>query len=69
MAKKKTPNKKTENYNSAQKAVLLFKDERFRFVMSLFTFLFSIFIFIAFISFLFTWKNDQSRYYYGDRRH
>jgi DNA segregation ATPase FtsK/SpoIIIE, S-DNA-T family len=61
MAKKKTSNKKNTNINAAQKTVLLFKDERFRFVLSLFTFLFSVFIFIAFISFLFTWKTDQSK--------
>jgi len=61
MAKKKTIDKDKDNYTSAQKLVLFFKDERFRFVISLFTFLFSIFTFIAFVSFLFTWKADQSK--------
>jgi len=36
------------------------RDERFKFLMSIFTLLFSAYTLLAFISFLFTWKVDQS---------
>lgn len=47
------------NDNTANKKTLL-KDERVRFTIGLFTLLLSIYITIAFISYLFTWKVDQS---------
>ena len=51
--------KDKEQDNSADKKSF-FKDERVRFTIGLFTLLLSIYITIAFISYLFTWKVDQS---------
>lgn len=62
MAKKKTSKKnKSDNLKSTQQMILFLKDERFRFVLSLFSFMLAVFMFLAFISFLFTWKSDQSK--------
>lgn len=47
------------NDNTANKKPLL-KDERVRFTIGLFTLLLSVYITIAFVSYLFTWKVDQS---------
>lgn len=38
----------------------LFKDERIRFTLGLFLILLGVYIFLSFLSFLFTWKVDQS---------
>lgn len=51
MAKKKTEPKVKKNH---------LRDERIRLVLGVSIVLFSIFLFIAFFSFLFTWKQDQS---------
>jgi S-DNA-T family DNA segregation ATPase FtsK/SpoIIIE len=37
------------------------KDERFRYILSFILILFSAFLLLAFISYLFTWSNDQSK--------
>ncbi|MCK4663461.1 MAG: DNA translocase FtsK [Bacteroidales bacterium] len=50
---KKIKGKNNKNINT--------KDERFRYILGLGFFSFSIFIFLAFFSYLFTWKIDQSK--------
>ncbi|HOZ15855.1 MAG TPA: DNA translocase FtsK 4TM domain-containing protein [Tenuifilaceae bacterium] len=67
MAKEKTngdsnngkESKEKQNTNTPEKKSF-FKDERVRFTIGLFTLLLSIYITIAFVSYLFTWKVDQS---------
>lgn len=54
MAKKKQKQPKTKE----RKGFL--KDERIRFTLGLFTTLLSVYLMVAFISYLFTWKVDQS---------
>lgn len=66
MAKDKTSDdntgkesKEKKDTNNPEKKSF-FKDERVRFTIGLFTLLLSLYITIAFISYLFTWKVDQS---------
>ena len=63
MAKKKNKSKKKSNEIniSSDNLYNIFKDERFKFISGLFIFSLSIYIFLAFFSFLFTWKTDQSK--------
>lgn len=56
MAKSKKDNGK----ENGRKTGGFFKDERFRFSLGIFILLFSLFLLLSFISYLFTWKIDQS---------
>lgn len=65
---KKEPKEKTEHNNeeSSNKGffksfISLFKDERFHKIAGLFMLLLSVYLLIAFTSFLFTWKMDQDK--------
>jgi len=48
----------TDSKSSDHKGII--HDERFRFIVGVFIFLFSIYLLIALVSFVFTWKADQS---------
>ncbi len=69
MTKKKEKIQDTENSefveeksnNKSFSFVALVKDERFRYILSFILILFSGFLVLAFISYLFTWSNDQSK--------
>lgn len=54
----KKDSQKTDSKPSSQKGFL--RDERFKFIAGVFIFLFSLYLFIALVSFIFTWKADQS---------
>ncbi|QKG79762.1 DNA translocase FtsK [Tenuifilum thalassicum] len=56
MSQKKVNSQHKQSISSS----FLFQDERVRFTIGLFILLFGIYIMLAFISFLFTWKVDQS---------
>lgn len=58
MVKEKENDSKTKVGNPDKKPFL--KDERVQFTIGLFTIFLSIYIFISFISYIFTWKVDQS---------
>ncbi|MBQ9469757.1 MAG: DNA translocase FtsK 4TM domain-containing protein, partial [Bacteroidales bacterium] len=58
MAKTKEPPKGKESTSPQKKPFL--KDERVQFTMGLFIVFLSVYIFIAFVSYIFTWKSDQS---------
>ena len=51
MAKKKRKNKKNLSF---------LRDERFKLTLGIFLVLFSLYLYLAFISYFFTWKTDQS---------
>lgn len=60
--KKKGKKKKAvESRNILKSISSFFSDERTHFVLSLLTFFLAIYISIAFVSYLFTWKTDQSK--------
>ena len=54
----KQNDRKTSNDKKVKKSI--FKDERIRFTIGLFTVLLSLYLVIAFFSYMFTWKVDQS---------
>ena len=54
----KQNDRKTSNDKKVKKSI--FKDERIRFTIGLFTVLLSLYLAIAFFSYMFTWKVDQS---------
>ncbi|MFW6249241.1 MAG: DNA translocase FtsK 4TM domain-containing protein, partial [Bacteroidota bacterium] len=55
------PGKRKKNKkNSQHKKRQFLQDDRFRLVMGFFTLFFSLFVTIAFVSYLFTWKADQT---------
>jgi len=56
MAKSKKDNGKENGKQSGS----FFRDERFRFSSGIFILLFSLFLLLSFISYMFTWKIDQS---------
>ena len=56
-----TPVQSENLTDSIRKAILFLKDDRFRFVMSIAILFFTAFSALAFVSFLFTWKADQSK--------
>ncbi|HAN79316.1 MAG TPA: cell division protein FtsK [Bacteroidales bacterium] len=56
--KSKIPPKPSEPLSIRVRDLLI--DERFRFIFGLFSFFFSAFLALAFISYLFTWRADQS---------
>ena len=65
---KKNKNKDIENedFKREEKTAIIsivdfFKDERTRYIISLLLFFFSVFLFFSFISYLFTWADDQSK--------
>ena len=58
MAKQNCNSKDNKNGSNPKRS--LFKDERIRFTIGLFTILLSFYITIAFVSYLFMWKADQS---------
>ena len=52
-----SPKKKKNRFNKLKSFL---QDERFQKTSGLFLVLFSLYLFLAFTSYLFTWKNDQS---------
>lgn len=58
MSEKKT--KKTEKLDKKQGKGSFFKDEKFKIVLGLFLIFFAALLTLAFVSYFFTWKNDQS---------
>ena len=58
MAKTKEPSKGKEPIAPPQKP--FFKDERVQFTLGLFVIFLSVYVFIAFVSYIFTWKSDHS---------
>ena len=52
--------KKKSNNTGKRSGGSIFKDERFKFTVGLIITCFSILIFLSLISYLFTWKIDQS---------
>jgi S-DNA-T family DNA segregation ATPase FtsK/SpoIIIE len=58
MSEKKT--KKTEKPEKKQGTKSFFKDEKFKIVLGLFLIFFAALLTLAFVSYFFTWKNDQS---------
>ncbi|MBN2683203.1 MAG: DNA translocase FtsK 4TM domain-containing protein [Bacteroidales bacterium] len=62
--KKKEKNesaKKKSNTQTIENVRKFLNDDRFKFIFGLFLLFFSLFLLLAFISFLFTWQNDQSK--------
>ncbi|HBS86954.1 MAG: cell division protein FtsK [Bacteroidetes bacterium GWF2_38_335] len=57
----KEKEKKEEESSQFKLPGKFWKDERFKFISGLVILFFSLFLLLAFISFLFTWKNDQSK--------
>ena len=51
----------TESINFLKVTVNFFRDERVKFVIALFLFLFAAFLTLAFISFFFTWNSDATK--------
>lgn len=49
-----------KNRRKSSNNSFFFKDERFKFLVGVFTFFLSVFLILSFISYLFTWKIDQS---------
>lgn len=73
-SKQKNVSRKTKATKKAQKnptvtffrsIVLFFRDEKVKFVISLFVLMFALLLTLAFVSYLFTWKVDQSKLDYG----
>jgi len=60
--KKKTVQKKsnTNTVATLKKIVAFMRDDRFRFILGIFVLFFAMLVTLAFISYLFTWKADQS---------
>ena len=56
----KTNGNGKDNKKSKGEKKNFFKDERVRFTLGLFTLLFALYLVIAFVSYLFVWKSDQS---------
>lgn len=57
---KNTNSSKATKGNEKEKKKGILKDERLRFTLGLFVLLFSFYLTIAFVSYLFAWKSDQS---------
>ena len=57
--------KKTEYVSPINKAINITKDEKFKFIMGLVMLLVSLVALVGFISYLFTWKEDQSKFDMG----
>ncbi len=57
---KNTNSSKAAKGNEKEKKKGILKDERLRFTLGLFVLLFSFYLTIAFVSYLFAWKSDQS---------
>ena len=60
MAKKNERSKEATNKSSNNRIIKLFQDERLRLVFSISLIIFSFFLLLAFVSYIFTWKADQS---------
>ncbi len=52
--------KSNSGKNNKKGRMRFFKNERFRFSLGIFFLLFSLFLLLAFLSYIFTWKTDQS---------
>jgi DNA segregation ATPase FtsK/SpoIIIE, S-DNA-T family len=55
------PEKKVTNKSKNKGVISFFKDEKFKIVLGLLIIFFAALLTVAFTSYLFTWKNDQSR--------
>ncbi len=63
--KRGRPPKNKNNLKPKKNIKDFFTDERFKFLFGIFLFFFTIYLTIAFVSFLFTWQKDQSLFNMG----
>ena len=59
--KKQKKNQPKEKLSTGKKKYKIIRDERFKFILGLVTLSLSVFLLIAFVSYLFTWQVDQSK--------
>lgn len=60
MANKKTKQNSTDKTQQTTQKNIIIYDERFRFLVGMFLLFFALFLVLAFVSYFFTWKADQS---------